>query len=88
MIRAEKLSCQNEQYHKNCIWVNVAIQYPDTRYLMLKNRLIAEVRKTHIAYRITHYKFGVLTTIKFGHGANADVFVADNQEALRAFAVF
>ena len=88
MLRVQKLDCENPQYHKKCEWVNVPLTYPDTLYLQLKNRLVHEVKKTHTAYRITHWKFGVLTTIKFGHGADREVWVGDNQEALKAFALF
>ncbi len=86
MLDVEMLSCLNPKFHKECQWVHAKIRYPDERYLLLKQRLIYEVKKTHTAYRIVHWKFGVLTTIKFGH--DNKVFISENPEALRAFALY
>jgi len=86
LIEVEMLVCQNPRFHKDCTWVHAKIRYPDGRYLLLKQRLIYEVKKTHIAYRITHWKLGILTTIKWGH--DKKVFIQDNEGALRAFAQF
>jgi hypothetical protein len=46
--------------------------------------LSSEVRKTRIAYRITHWKYGVLVTIKAGH--DGQLFEQQDNEALREFA--
>jgi len=86
MLNVERLDCENPKYHKGCVWVRANIRYPDTRYLLLKQRLIYEVKRTEIAYRILHHKFGVLTTIKLGH--KSGLFIQDNESALRAFALF
>lgn len=86
MLLVEMLVCKNPKFHKDCQWASARIQYPDELYLPLKQRLTSEVKKTHTAYRITHWKFGVLTTIKLGH--DGEVFIADNQQALRDFALF
>ena len=86
MLNAEMLIYKNPKFHKDCQWMHAKIRYPDERYLPLKQRLTSEVKKTHIAYRITHWKFGILTTIKFGH--DNKVYVADNQGALRGFALY
>ncbi len=86
MLRVEKLNCLNTKFNKDCEWVNVPISYPDTRYLLLKQRLIYEVKNTKVAYRITHNKFGILCTLKWGH--DKQLFIQDNQEALRAFALY
>lgn len=86
MLDIETLQCRNEKFHKDCQWVHAKLRYPDGRYLMVKNTLMHEVQKTHIAYRIVHDRFGVLTTIKYGHDGN--LFISDNNEALKRFAVF
>ncbi|GAG63823.1 unnamed protein product [marine sediment metagenome] len=86
MLDVEMLVCKNPQFHKDCQWKHAGIRYPDERYLPLKQRLTSEVKKTHIAYRITHWKFGVLTTIKLGH--DNKIFVVDNQQALKDFALY
>ncbi len=86
MLEVEQLICKNPKFHKDCKWVHAKIRYPDERYLLLKKVIMREVLKTHIAYRITHWKFGVLTTIKMGH--DSEVYVQDNKEALRGFALF
>ncbi len=86
MLRVQRLDCDKPKFHKECEWVNVPITYPDTLYLQLKKRLIYEVKKTHTAYRITHWKFGVLTTLKWGH--DEELYIGDVLEALKAFALF
>jgi len=86
MLFVEMLVCKNPKFHKDCQWVSAKIRYPDELYLPLKQRLTAEVKRTRVAYRITHWKFGVLTTLKLGH--DGKVFVADNQQALRDFALY
>ena len=86
MLDVERLDCLNKEFHKDCHWIHAKLRYPDGRYLLLRQQLIYEVKKTHVAYRITHWKFGVLVTIKFGH--DGKVFVSEDQEALREFALF
>jgi hypothetical protein len=88
MIEVEMLSCKNPRFHKDCEWVHAKLRYPNGQYLLLRNRLIYEVKKTGVAYRITHWKFGVLTTIKRGHDADKTLYVGDHEDALRAFALY
>ena len=85
MLKVERLECENTKFHKNCRWINVAVTYPDANFLMLKDRLIREVRKTNIAYRILHHRFGVLTTIKMGHDDN--IYIQENEDAQKRFAL-
>jgi hypothetical protein len=86
MIEVEMLVCENKQFHKNCEWVHAKLRYPNGQYLLLKDRLIREVKKTKIGYRIIHWKFGVLTTIKMGH--DDIIWVGDHEDALRQFALY
>ena len=86
MLEIEKLICKNQLFHKDCHWIHAKLRYPDGQFLLVKQRLIYEVKKTHTAYRITHWKFGVLTTIKYGH--DGQLFIQDNSVSLRAFALF
>lgn len=85
MLDVEMLVCENPKYHKDCRWVHSKLRYPDERYLLVKHTLMKEAKRSHIAYRITHWKLGVLTTIKFGH--DGKIFVSDNLDQLRKFAV-
>lgn len=86
MLNVERLDCLNRKYHKDCVWVNAKIRYPDTRYLLLRDRLVQEVKKTKIAYRITHWKFGVLVTIKAGH--DNSLYIGEHEDALKQFALY
>jgi hypothetical protein len=86
MLDVERLACKNTRFHKDCEWVHAKMRYPDERYLLLKQRLMSEVKNTHIAYRIVHWKFGVLCTIKYGHDEH--LFVQENNEVMHDFAVF
>jgi len=86
MLNVEMLVCKNPKFHKDCQWMHAKIRYPDELYLPLKQRLTSEVKRTRVAYRIIHWKFGVLTTLKLGH--DGKVFVDDNQQALRDFALY
>lgn len=86
MLNVERLDCEIPKFHKNCKWVKVPIQYPDTRYLLLKDRLTREVNNTNTAYRILHPKFGVLTTIKKGH--DNLIFISENDDTLKRFALY
>ena len=47
---------------------------------------IENVKKAKIAYRISHHKLGLLTTIKLGH--DGEIYIADNLATLRAFAIY
>ena len=85
MIRVEQLVCLNQKFHKNCYWKQTTMTYPDANFLILKDRLIREVKKTNIAYRIVHHKFGVLTTVKLGH--DNSIFIQDFEDAQRRFAL-
>jgi len=86
MLDVELLDCANKKYHKDCKWVHAKIRYPNTRYLLLRDRLIREVKNTKTAYRITHWKFGVLVTIKAGH--DNSLYVGEHEDALRQFALY
>jgi len=86
LLDVEVLSCKNPKFHKDCQWVHAKIRYPNTRYLLLRDRLIREVKNTKTAYRITHWKFGVLVTIKFGH--DGSLYVGEHEDALRQFALY
>lgn len=85
MLKIERLECENQQFHKNCEWVNVRVAYPDTQYLLLRDRLIREVKRTNIAYRILHNRFGILATLKLGH--DGILWVGEHEDALRRFAL-
>ncbi len=85
MLKVEKLVAKDKWAHKGH-WVTAPYSYQDTQYLLLKQRLIHEVKKTKIAYRISHPKFGVLITLKWGH--DGKLFEQPQLEALRAFALY
>ncbi len=87
MLDIEMLICDNQKFHKYCRWVHAKLRYPDERYLMVKNTLMSEVKKSHVAYRIVHQRFGVLTTIKYGH--DGKLFIQDAEsDTMKAFALF
>lgn len=85
MLKVEKLICTNPKFHKDCYWKQVPLTYPDTRYLLLKDRLIRETKLTNTAYRILHPQFGVLTTVKLGH--DNFIYISDNDDSLKRFAL-
>ncbi|MDD4877318.1 MAG: hypothetical protein PHQ86_09405 [Dehalococcoidales bacterium] len=85
MLDVEMLICL-KPHHKDCYWQHAKIRYPNERYLLLRDRLIREVKKTQTAYRITHWKFGVLVTIKFGH--DNSLWIGEHEDALRQFALY
>jgi hypothetical protein len=86
MLSVQKLKCKDKWQHPPCKWVTAHYHYQDTQYLLLKQRLSHEVKKSKIAYRILHHKFGVLCTLKMGH--DGELFVSDNLGALRMFALY
>ena len=86
MLNVEYLKCKNKKFHKDCQWVHAKLQYPNGQYLLLKDRIIREVKRTRTAYRITHWKFGVLVTVKMGHDGN--IWVGEDKGALRRFALY
>lgn len=85
MLRVEMLSCLDKKFHHKCEWVNARINYPDTQYILLKERLVKEVKNTKTAYRITHTRFGLLCTIKSGH--DGSLYIGEHEDALQRFAI-
>ena len=80
MLKVERLVCENAAFHKNCEWKALRVHYGDRQLWTLTTRLKREALKTHTAYRIVHYKFGVITTIKLGHDGR--LFVMSNDSAI------
>lgn len=85
MLKIERLICANQKFHKDCNWVNVRVSYPDTQYLTLKDEIIRRVKRTNVAYRILHTKFGILATVKLGH--DNYIFISEHEDALKRFAL-